>query len=102
MYKLLLCFVLLWLYHQPLVIPVSNLPISFRVTSQALGQSYDCPSACEVILKGMGNIDHCVITKDCFSGADTREVTLKDMAKTEDCLEPQQSANCVYNLGDLL
>ena len=30
------------------------LPISFRVTSQALGQSYDCPSAYEVILKDMG------------------------------------------------
>ena len=30
------------------------LPISFRVTSLALGQSYDCPSASEVILKDMG------------------------------------------------
>ena len=29
-------------------------PISFRVTSLALGQSYDCPSASEVILKDMG------------------------------------------------
>ena len=35
-----------------------NLVIStakfFRVASLALGQSYDCPSACEVILKDMG------------------------------------------------
>ena len=29
------------------------LPISFRIIAQALGQSYDCPSACEVILKDM-------------------------------------------------
>ena len=29
-------------------------PISFRITSMALGQSYDCPSASEVILKDMG------------------------------------------------
>ena len=39
----LLCFVVVK-YH-----PI--LPISFRVTSQALGQSYDCPSASEVTLK---------------------------------------------------
>ena len=32
----------------------SNLPISFRFTSLALGQSYDCPSAHEVTLKDMG------------------------------------------------
>ena len=31
-------------------------PISFRVASLALGQSYDCPSASEVILKDMGKI----------------------------------------------
>ena len=30
------------------------LPISLRITSLALGQSYDCPSASEVILKDMG------------------------------------------------
>ena len=30
------------------------LPISFRVTSLALGQSCDCPSASEVTLKDMG------------------------------------------------
>ena len=42
--------------------------ISFRVTSLALGQSYDCPSASEVILKDMGKINehqtttHIVIT----------------------------------------
>ena len=31
-------------------------PISFTVASLALGQSYDCPSASEVILKDMGKI----------------------------------------------
>ena len=36
---------------------VIKLPISFRVASMALGQSYDCPSASEVTLKDMGKID---------------------------------------------
>ena len=31
--------------------------IIFKVTSQALGQSYDCSSACEVTLKAMCKID---------------------------------------------
>ena len=31
-------------------------PISFRVSSLALGQSHDCPSASEVTLKDMGHI----------------------------------------------
>ena len=34
------------------------LPISFRVASLALGQSYDCPSASEATLKDMDEIDH--------------------------------------------
>ena len=34
----------------------SILPIFIRVTSQALGQSYDCPNAGEVTLKDMGQI----------------------------------------------
>ena len=33
-----------------------NIPISFRVTSLALGQSYDCPSASEVTLQDMGKL----------------------------------------------
>ena len=41
----------LWIY-------LINLPISFRVASLALGQSYDCPSASEVTLKDVGHIDH--------------------------------------------
>ena len=39
-------------------IVVVYLPISFRVTSLALGQSYDCPSISEVTLKNMGKIQH--------------------------------------------
>ena len=35
-------------------IHMAYLPIFFRVTIPALGQSYDCPSASEVILKNMG------------------------------------------------
>ena len=38
------------------------LPISFRVASLALGQSYDCPSACEATLKDMGKIGMCQTT----------------------------------------
>ena len=34
----------------------SVLPISFKVTSLALGQSYDCPSASEVTLKNMDKL----------------------------------------------
>ena len=33
------------------------LPIFFRVASQALGQSYDCPSACEATMKDTHNTD---------------------------------------------
>ena len=32
----------------------SILPMSFRVTSLVLGQSYDCPSASEATLKNVG------------------------------------------------
>ena len=39
-----------------LLIHLAHLPIFFRVASLALGQSYDCPSAGEVILKNMGII----------------------------------------------
>ena len=42
----LLCFVVIW--YQPI------LPISFRVTSLVMGQSYNCPNASEANLK---NID---------------------------------------------
>ena len=45
--KVVLCSVLLWLsYGRSLTF--------FRVTSQALGQSYDCPSASEATLKDIG------------------------------------------------
>ena len=36
---------------------VIHSPIFFRVTSLALGQSYDCLSASEEIMKNMGKID---------------------------------------------
>ena len=43
-----------------------NVSIYFRISSQALGQSYDCPSASEVILKYMGKINQYQIkTKYC-------------------------------------
>ena len=42
----LLCLVVVWHLH--------ILPMSFRVTSLALGQSYDCPSVSEATLKNMG------------------------------------------------
>ena len=43
--------------NQFLVVNMSNIPISFRIASLALGKSYNCPSASEAILKDMGNID---------------------------------------------
>ena len=46
MVDVVLCYVVV--RHQPI------LPISFRVTSLALGQSYDCPSANETTLNDMG------------------------------------------------
>ena len=55
-YTILLCFVLLWLYHHSQWIHVIYLPVFFRVTSLALGQSYDCPSASKVTLKDMDKI----------------------------------------------
>ena len=51
------------------------LPMYFRVTSQALGQSYDCPSASEVTLKDMNEIDQ---------------------------NKPQQNANNMHNSWDVL
>ena len=59
------CFVLLCIsmYYYVVVdlqflgIHMIHLPISFRVTSLPLGQSYDCPSASEVTLKDLSKID---------------------------------------------
>ena len=48
------CFVLP--YHSYFKMYVIFVPIPFRVASLALGQSYDCPSASEVTLKGMGKL----------------------------------------------
>ena len=45
-------------------IPVFNLSISFRVTSLALGQSYDCPSASKVTLQDMHKINHYLTTTE--------------------------------------
>ena len=42
--------------YQILIIYVTDLSIFFRVASQALGQSYDCPSAYEATLKDMGKL----------------------------------------------
>ena len=45
--RFLLCCALLWLYIE------SDLPISIRLTSLALWQSYDCPSASKATLMNM-------------------------------------------------
>ena len=52
-----LCFVVFWC-----VLVLIGFPISFRVTSLALGQSYDCPNASEVTLKDMDDMDNCQTT----------------------------------------
>ena len=58
----LLCFVFLQLYHRFVWLHVIYLPISLRVTSLALGQSHDCPSANEVTLKYMGKVSRNLTT----------------------------------------
>ena len=50
-------FLSYWIQRLPL-------PISFRVASLALGQSYDCPSAREATLKDMDIIDQHPITAE--------------------------------------
>ena len=47
-----------WDYFIYVWIHVIYLPISFRIASLALGQSHDCPSASEAILKDQGEINH--------------------------------------------
>ena len=47
----------LCVYHSLLSGLYDATTISFRVASQALGQSYDCPSASEVTMKDMGKIN---------------------------------------------
>ena len=59
-----LCFVVVILWV-PVNIHVIYLPIFFRVASLALGQLYDCPSACEVTLKDIGRISCCLTTSKC-------------------------------------
>ena len=45
-------------YHfRALNLPSHHISIPFRVASLALGQSYDCPSASEVTLNNLVNID---------------------------------------------
>ena len=44
----------LWIHESNLWIHSAYLSIFFRVSSLALGQSYDCPSASEATLKDMG------------------------------------------------
>ena len=51
MSMILFCFVLLWLYKSVDGVIIIDSLILFRVTSLALGQSYDCPSTSEVTLK---------------------------------------------------
>ena len=63
MHTLVLSFVLFWFYYQ-LLIHMSNSPIFSRVTSLALGQSYDCPSASEAILKDMGKVTYITPQQD--------------------------------------
>ena len=53
MLMVLFCFVF-YGYYLISVIHMINLPISFRVASLALGQSYDCPGASEATLEDMG------------------------------------------------
>ena len=58
-----------WLPVFSMVLHVNHLSISFRVTSLALGQSYDCPNASEVTMKDMVNWPVlCLLTKSLTIG----------------------------------
>ena len=59
------CLVLVMLCYSASLIFVMYFPISFRIASLALGQSYDCPSAREVTLKDMGKIGWYITTTKC-------------------------------------
>ena len=54
-YIYMLCFVFHYVIHSKLAI-VTYVPISFRVSSLALGQSKYCPSASEATLKAINKI----------------------------------------------
>ena len=54
------CYFVMLLYYQLFWTYMADLPIFFRLTSLALGQSFDCPSASEVSLKDMGKIAVCL------------------------------------------
>ena len=41
MHTVLFCFVLLWLYYQPIAVYRIYLPIPCRIASLKMGQSYD-------------------------------------------------------------
>ena len=59
---IVLCSTLPWWYHQLISIHMIYLPTFFKITSLPLGQSYDCPSTSEVILKNMGKITQYLTT----------------------------------------
>ena len=54
-----LCYILclFWLCYLPFANFCDLLTIFFKVASLELGQSFDCPSASEIILKNMGETD---------------------------------------------
>ena len=52
----LLCFVLLWVHDHFMMGSLDLFTHILRDSSLALGRSYDCPSASEVILKYMGKL----------------------------------------------
>ena len=63
----LVFFVCVWLYiYHFLMVDAINSPIFFRVSSLALGQSYDWPSVCEVTLNVMGKI-HLYLTTENYN-----------------------------------
>ena len=67
----------------------SILPICFRVTSLALGQSYDCPSASNATLKNMGKYIPWI-----------HWMETDDIVKTiQNCVLTVYSGTCIMRLG---
>ena len=74
------------------------LPISFRVTSLALGQSYDCPSASEVTLKDMGKINKYQTTTK-HKKTENKKIILGDVFKIPHKKHPIENISAVKSFS---
>ena len=96
MHMVSLAFVSLWLYYHSQCMYEVHSPILFSVTSLALGQSYDCPSASEVTLDNMNKINQNQTTKK-HKTAQTVCIPLLWRHDGHDGVSNHQSHDCLFN-----